>query len=384
MQVFKNYFRILKNGALVSIFINIGIAIVIASIFSSLPEESNKSFEESKPIITIFNNDQSAFTDKFLNYLTEKTEQFNIENTTDEKQKALFYRETTCIVTIPEGFGDAFVNKKPINIDIEKFPDATNANVAEMIINNYLSTYNMYQHSTDLSIDEINSKVKEDLSTSTEVVLQNNTIRSHFTGKSIFYNYSCYIIMTILIVSIGTVSFSFRSKDIRRRINCSTVSLSSYNMQIGLGHFIVSIGAFIIVLILGRVMFNLDFSTTDGLLHLLNIFTFVLVALNLAYMLSSFTSRKSLDAVSNVVVLGSCFLGGSFVPQEFLGDSVKATAIVNPVYWFVKANNTISSVSDYSFENLKSAYLCMLVQLLFSAAFLTITLVVSKVKRTEN
>ncbi len=384
MRVFKTYFKILKNGALVAIIINLAIAVLIATIFMSIPEENNKSFKKEKPTITIFNNDDSEFTDKFLDYVEKNTKQFKIENNTNAKQKALFYRDTSCIVTIPEGFGDAFVSKNPINLKLEKFPDATNGNIADIIINNYLSTYNMYQQSTNLSMDEIIKKIDADLSNSTKVVLENNSVRSHMSGKSIFYNYSCFIIMTILIVSIGTVSFSFRSKDIKRRINCSTMSLSNYNMQIGLGHFVVSLGMFFVVLTLGIVMFDVNIATTAGMLHILNMFIFVLVALNLAYLLSSVVTRKSLDAVANVVVLGSCFLGGSFVPQEFLGDGVKATAVVNPVYWFVKANNTVASVTDYSFSNIKDYYLCLGIELLFSLAFLTITLVISKVKRTEN
>ncbi len=384
MRVFKTYFKILKNGALIAIIVNLVVAVLIASIFMSIPEENSKTFKKEKPTITIFNNDDSEFTDKFLDYIKENTKQNKIENNTNAKQKALFYHDTSCIVTIPKGFGDAFVSKNPIKLKFEKFPDATNGNVANIIINNYLSTYNMYQQSTDLSMNEIIEKLKSDLTNSTKVVLENNSVRSHISGKGIFYNYSCFIIMTILIVSIGTVSFSFRNKDIKRRINCSTMSLSSFNMQIGLGHFVVSLGMFLVVLTIGIVMFDVNIATTAGMLHIINMFVFVLVALNLAYLLSSIITRKSLDAVANVVVLGSCFLGGSFVPQEFLGDGVKATAIVNPVYWFVKANNTVASVTDYSFSNIKSYYLCLGIELLFSIAFLTITLVISKVKRTEN
>ena len=384
MRVFKTYFKILKNGALIAIIINLGIAILFASIFMSIPEENNNDYKASKPKISIFNNDDSEFTDKFLKYVKANTKQYKIENTTDAKQKALFYRDTSCIVTIPKGFGDAFVNKNPMKLKLEKFPDATNGNVAELIINNYLTTYNMYQQSTDLNMDDIIKKVESDLSISTKVSVNKNSVFSHFSGKSIFYNYSSYILMTILIISIGTVSFSFRNKDVRRRINCSTLSLSKYNMQIGLGHFVVSFAAFIVVILLGLIMFDVKLNTTAGMLHTLNMFVFTLVARNLAYMLASISSRRSLDAIANVVILGSCFLGGAFVPQEFLSEGVKATAVINPVYWFIKANNTVSSVADYSFANIKDYYLCLGIQLLFSIAFLTITLVVSKIKRTEN
>lgn len=384
MQVFKTYFKIIKNGALVPIIINIAVGILICSFFLSINDENTKKYEDSKPKITIFNEDNSEFTDKFIDYLSEKTKFVDIENNTNSKQQALFYRETSYIVTIPNGFGNAFMSDNPMKLEVENFPDATNSNVASIIVNNYLNTYNLYQKNTDLNIDEIHDKVIADLSKDTEVVLKNDSVRSHFSGKSMFYNFSNYIIMTILIVSIGTISFSFRSKDIKRRINCSTLSLSSFNLQIALGHFVIMLGVFIVVVLLGVIMYDISLTTTDGLLHLLNMFIFALTSTSLAYLISSLVNRNALDPVANVVVLGSCFLGGSFVPQEFLGDGVKVTAIVNPVYWFVKCNNIVTSISDYSFANMKEGYICMGIQLLFAVVFLSITLVIAKVKRTQD
>ena len=86
----------------------------------------------------------------------------------------------------------------------------------------------------------------------------------------------------------------------------------------------------------------------------------------------------------NVIALGTCFLGGSFVPQEFLSESVKVTAIVNPVYWFVKANNIINSISSYTFKNLKTAFVCMGIEIIFALVFLSITLIIVKHKRTQD
>lgn len=384
MNVFKTYFKIIKNGALVAILINITVGIIISTFFLNVKGENTKSFEESKPKITIFNNDNSEFTDKFIEYISDKTRIVKVDNNKNAKQQALFYRETSYIITIPQGFGDAFSSDNPLKLEIEDFPDATNSNLASVIVNNYLNTFNLYQRNTNLSTNEIYEKVIADLAIDTEVSIHSDVVRSHLDGKSMFYNFSNYIIMTILIVSIGTITYSFRSKDVRRRINCSTISLSSYNLQIGLGHFVVMLIVFAIVVSMGVIMYDISLTTIDGLLHLLNMFIFALVATSLAYMLSLIIPRRALEAATNVIVLGSCFLGGSFVPQEFLGDGVKATAIVNPTYWFVKCNNIIFSISDYSFKNMKEAYICMGIEILFAVVFLSITLVISKVKRTQD
>ena len=90
-----------------------------------------------------------------------------------------------------------------------------------------------------------------------------------------------------------------------------------------------------------------------------------------------------MSAASNVVSLGTCFISGVFVPQDFLGKSVLTLASFTPNYWYVKSNDSIASLVNFNMENLAPIFLNMLIVIGFAVAVLTVTLVVIKQKRTS-
>lgn len=384
MTVFKTYFKILRKGALATILINLVVAVCIFSLFKVEPSNENKTFEISKPVITVYDEDKSEFSSIFTSYLDKNAILIDIENTKDKRLEALFYRETDCFVTIPKGFGQSAQEGKIMELETQSLPDVKSSNYAQILINNYLKTFDMYSKSTDLSIQQISEKVAATLSVQTQVTVK-NAVRSHYVQKDLFYNSANYVIMTLLISCIALIASSFNDKDIRRRINSSTLSLSSINFQIALGHLVVTLVTLGIVLLMGKTMFSINFTATDSLLHLANIFVFSLVTLNFAYLVSNLvSSMKAIQPITTVVSLGTCFLGGSFVPQEFMDNSVKFTAVVNPVYWYVKANNNISSASVYTYDSLKTTLISMTIEILFGVVFLCISMAITKYKRTQN
>ena len=91
-----------------------------------------------------------------------------------------------------------------------------------------------------------------------------------------------------------------------------------------------------------------------------------------------------MSAASNVVSLGCCFISGVFVPQQYLGKTVLSIASFNPTYWYVKANNEISALVNFSKENLMPIFMSMAIILCFAIAIFAITLVIIKQKRLSN
>ena len=52
--------------------------------------------------------------------------------------------------------------------------------------------------------------------------------------------------------------------------------------------------------------------------------------------------------ISNLVVLGMCFLAGVFVPLEYLSDTLVKAAHFLPVYWYVEAVRRIDAMAEDS------------------------------------
>ena len=82
--------------------------------------------------------------------------------------------------------------------------------------------------------------------------------------------------------------------------------------------------------------------------------------------------------------LGMCFLGGVFVPLEFMGNDVKAVSQFLPVYWYEKANDILADFGHLT-ASAKGQFLqAIMIQLVFAAAFVCLVLVVEKYKRVDS
>lgn len=384
MQVFKAYFKVLKRGALVSILITIAVGIGIFSLFKLAPDDNNKTFEETKPHVTIYDNDNSEFSKQFVSYLKERSTIVKIDNTKDKKLDALFYRKTVYIITIPEGYGKSIDSNGDLKIETQYLPDAKGGNYGTMLVDNYINTYKAYSKYTDISESEKYDKINKALSLSSEVKIKGKST-TQFNAKNQFFNCANYIIMTLLISSLTLIASLFNQKDIKRRTDSSTLTLLSYNLQILLGHIVVMLGTWLIVMVMGKMMFDVDWFSKNGLLRCLNIFVFSITTVALAYMISAFVkSYRVISMIGTVLSLGTCFLGGSFVPQQFLSHTCLMTRFINPTFWYVKVNDKLTAISTYNSETLTPIFKNMGIQLIFAAVFAVISFILYARKRTSD
>ncbi len=114
------------------------------------------------------------------------------------------------------------------------------------------------------------------------------------------------------------------------------------------------------------------------------VFRFNLTELSLSFLATLIIKNKNAQSgVSNVLSLGLCFISGVFVPQSLLSSGVLTIASFMPTYWFIKANNEIGLLTNFTIENLSSILTAMLIQIGFAVALVSIALVIIK-KRPVN
>lgn len=114
-------------------------------------------------------------------------------------------------------------------------------------------------------------------------------------------------------------------------------------------------------------------------LFVLNGFVFFLSVVSFSVFVSKLIrSTEALSGIGNVVILGSCFIGGVFVPQFILPDIVNQVASVTPTYWLVKNNTLLSSQLTLHSDDLKKFGFYLFIQFAFTVVFVLATLVVSR------
>lgn len=389
MQVYKAYFKIIKkNIGQLSIYLIIFLlfAIIFGKVSTS-PKDTD--FESTKVNISIINKDEnSKLISGLTDYLKENANIVDVGTSKEDLQDALFFREAEYIITIPKGFTKEILKgNKDINIEKTVIPNSTSEIYMDNLINRYLNTVKMYTSTIDnISQAKLVSNVNKDLSHTTDVKIKTyDNDYSNNASCANYYNFFAYSMFAILILGISLVMISFNNKDLKRRNLASSLSMKNMNIQMVFANITYAVVVWFVMIIASFIMFKNYMFTINGLLSLLNSFVFTLAALSISILISNLvTSRNALSAVVNVIALGSCFISGVFVPQQYLGDTVLSIAKFNPTYWYVKANDDIAILVNYSNENMRPIFMSMIIVLGFALAVYAVTLVVIKQKRLSN
>lgn len=389
MQVYKAYFKIIKkNIGQLSIYLIIFLlfAIIFGKVSTS-PKDTD--FESTKVNISIINKDEnSKLISGLTDYLKENANIVDVGTSKEDLQDALFFREAEYIITIPKGFTKEILKgNKDINIEKTVIPNSTSEIYMDNLINRYLNTVKMYTSTIDnISQAKLVSNVNKDLSHTTDVKIKTyDNDYSNNASCANYYNFFAYSMFAVLILGISLVMISFNNKDLKRRNLASSLSMKNMNIQMVFANITYALVVWFVMIIASFIMFKNYMFTINGLLSLLNSFVFTLAALSISILISNLvTSRNALSAVVNVIALGSCFISGVFVPQQYLGDTVLSIAKFNPTYWYVKANDDIAILVNYSNENMRPIFMSMIIVLGFALAVYAVTLVVIKQKRLSN
>jgi len=382
MQVFKLFYKIVPRKFLGVFIIYTVIFIGLMSFFtkSGMPEIED-AFELSEVKISVINEDNSTLANGLESYINDISKPVEIEKDDESIKDALFFRETEFIIIIPEGFESNFATNHH-NVQTMSVPDSTSSEYAKSIINRYLNTAKVYiLANPEMTFEEINDEVLIDISIKTNVTFLDRVIGSDLSNLNTYFNFLSYILIAMLVSMVGRIMFIFNNNEIKMRNYCAPISSKNYNLQLFFSNLLISFIIWIIFVVLAFLINDNSFIQTGSILFIINSFVLTILCLSISFLVSTFATEKSIDPIGNCLSLGLAFLGGSFVPQSLLSDQLKTIGIFNPIYWYIKGNDTIGNLSSITTSTLEPIIYGILVQLAFAAAFLAIALVIIKQKR---
>lgn len=379
MQVFKAFFRILyKNKT--SLFMYIAIYLALTLIISNvLQEKSQTEFTGVSLDVALENRDGGSLGKALETYLEARHRLTDIPEQKEDLQDAMYYRELDYVLTIPEDFTEKFQNGDTEEL-LEGFmvPGSSSAYLIEQDIESYLKTVSMYlkagsdvQQAASLSIRDLEKKAQ------VEFLEEDGT--STIPGGFYFFQYIPYVFLIMMILGVGNVMKSFKNKDLEARNKCSSISFLKQNMQIFLGCMVYM--GLVYVIFMGMACLNTGdyIFTLQGFLSAVNALVFGICALSVAWFAVQFArNTAALNVLSNIFGLGFSFLGGVFVSLDMMGERAGQIARFTPSYWYVKANEDILSVEDFTGAGL--VYRSYLMVLMFAFVFFSAGLLVHRMK----
>lgn len=379
MTVFKTLLKILnKNKGIVILYT--ALLILFGGINMNANEKAT-NFVASKPDILIVNRDEEVgITKDFIKYIKENSNTPTVEDNEEARNDALFYQDTDYIVYIPKNFHKDFMSGHTPELEIKR-SSAYDSEFAEMIITRYLGVAETYRNSYE-SEEKIIEKTNETLSQNVEANITSKLDTDTLNRAAFYYSFASYSIMACLIYIICLVLQVFNSEKIRKRTVISSKNYKKHTRELLISNCAYAFIVWLIYVIASFVLIGNTMMSRHGALFMLNSFIYTINATALSFLIGSLVSNKNaVTGIVNVIAIGSSFLCGVFVPMQYLPQSVKTMAHVLPTYYYVKNNDLISVLENFSFEGYKPLIINIGIMLIFTIGFIIASNVIANKKR---
>lgn len=387
--VFRLYMAIIKKnlGYFAMYFgIFIGTALMFSNSQSSQTEEM---FEAVRVSIPVIDRDQSEASKALTDFLSQDNDVYAFEGDASELNRGLYYREIGYILTIPEGFGASLEPEadQDVQLEVVKLPGSTVGYYIDADIEQFLLRYRTYL-AAGFSAREAGEHTLA-LQGSTEAVQIEAGTQNTASLPSWAYtfNYLPYLYLSVFIYCMSFVLKALRDRHVEDRLRASPIPARTQALQ-GFQAFALVFAAFwLLSLLVPLITRGADFYTSPNRgWVLLNSLVFTLVAASMGFLIGNLAhSDVVISALTNVVGLGMCFLGGVFVPADLLSESVQKISRFLPSWWYVRIDNLVSvRQGALSAADIRIVGEALLIQVAFAVAIFALTLFLLRQKGRES
>lgn len=381
MTVFKGYMKIIgQNKMLILLYVAIFFGCTI--LFQSTAGKTETSYQAEKLNIGIVDEDGGSLAESLTEYLGNLHHLIPIENDVSEIQEKLYYREVDYVVRIPKNFYEKCIEGDE-KLSVTKIPDTYSGSYVDQQINSFLNNARTYQAS---GFTEAESASALEKTQSVKVTFSNDEKSIEDAPYVYYFRYMPYLFLALFGFVMGNILIVFHNSDLKKRMAASPVSGRRQSLEGILCMSLAGLTLWIFVIVIGILFYGRDFYTSENFVYyLLNSASMLFVDIALAYLMGTIApNRDALTGIANIISLGMCFLGGVFVPLEFMGSHVKAVSHFLPVYWYEKANDLLANFAHMTVSAREQFFKAVIIQLVFVGAFICLTLVIEKYKRVEK
>lgn len=368
MQVFKLYWKLTFSKWKTFLIY----ALIYFSVFAFtilFRNDTATHYQPSTVSIGIIDQDHSELSALLIDYLSE-THQVQLYDNSLQMEDALFYQQHVLTLTIPVGFEKAFLEGEGQLTYQSK--QGLSASLASSHIQFYLENmYEQYIHHTNISLSELHETLLPILKNEVKVDFGISEIdQSDFFAS---LNYLSYVMLALLTTMIGSCLIDLKEPQSYARMLASPLSAKqiTFELLLGAGSFAFAI-QFIFCIIIAFI-FPTEFFSIQGGIAFVQLCIYTLSSYTLAIMLGHLVCLSRypdsvLTMLSQSISLGSAFIGGAFLPQSLISDSISKVASFTPLYWYVKGNSLIQNANS---NRLISAWGILM---LFTLAFALLTM----------
>ena len=331
MTVYKTFFKVVNKYKFL-IIIYTAMLILFAG-FNMQTSQNSTNFVAEKPDVLIINNDKEQKLSKNLvEYIEKNSNIVDIENDEEARNDALFYRDVSYIIYIPENYSKDFLNGLNPEINIKSAGDA-GSSYAEMMLTRYIKVANIYQKELQ-NEEELIKTINETLSKESEIEITSKLDTDNLSRAAFYYNFMNYSILAGCVYVICIIISSFREEKIRKRTVISSMNYKKYNRQLLVSNGMLAFILWFLYVVLSFILIGDIMFTTHGLILIANSFVFSICSLTIAFLIANLINNKNaINGIINVVALRFklfmwCFCASRMVARHYIKNSSYFTFIL--------------------------------------------------------
>lgn len=359
MRIFKSSIKtFFRHPIYIAIYI---VTLSLLSLFIGISNSGGSHATEDyelRPTAAIIDRDKSMISSGVSDWIANYCELVEIDDSLHALQDATIKDEAAYILIIPEGFESDFLEHARGNGNLPKLEtlisyESYSARMMDQVVDEYLNIASLFAGDTSLSAKEVVEKT--DKSTAQKVDVRVEEIHENppvSQGFLLYLQFNCYTLIMATGICSALVLAAFRNPRIRERMAISPKRRISINLQLALTSLIITILAWGFVVVLGLVAFGdaaRTLSTESLLKALMSLGLYAVFGMTLGFFIGNITrSDLAINVSINIIGLIFSFLGGVWIPLEFVGEPMKTLARFTPAYYY---NEALQTALDSSFSS---------------------------------
>lgn len=377
MQVYKTFLKI----SLKSIFSAFAYIIAFLTLSMLITQTGNKSdissFVSEKMEVAVVDNDHTSTSKALYQYVAKKHHIKTVNMKDETWRDELFYRNVDYIVIIEKGFEENY-NSSNSSEYMKSYtnPDSNTSFIIRSELETFLQNLNYYKtagFSEKESIEKAQTVANIHVTTDFK---KNEKKIEQPTAMSYFFSFAPYVLLCILINTIGPMLMIWNRPEIKTRTEISSLSMSKRNLALIGAVATCAMVVFFIYLATCIGFFKEDFFSLRGFYYSINAFLYLLVCISATYLVAQLSHKlNALSMWSNGLGLSTSFLCGVFVIRDLLPDQVISFSKCLPTYWYI---NITEELKFFDGSLSKLAFQSAGMQLLFAIAIYAVALIIIK------
>ena len=382
MTVFRGYIKVIKSNRLMICFY-LAIFFAFSILFQTTAKSADTEMYQMRGVrIGVINNDDGALAEALVRYLSGIHQVTELDDEISVLQEKLYYRAADYIVRIPEDFYEKCISEGK-ELEVTMIPGSYTGIYVDQQINSFLNNAAVYQKA-GFTEEETADAMKNRENVRVELA-DDKSVSGDNKVYIYYFRYMPYLYLAVFGFVLGDILWSFQKKELNRRMMASPVPLRRQKLEGMLCMILFGTGIWALLILGAAVCYGKSWTGSGNAgYYILNTLALLFCTLSVAFLAGTISpNRAALTGIVNILSLGMCFLGGTFVSLDVMSSSIKKISQFLPVYWYEKANDILTDFSMMTETARNQVLQAVGIQIVFGVAFFCLAVTAARYKQTE-